>query len=291
MTKHQDELVDKRPQHIQIEFAVLTHHKLKPFTLAVYCVLVMHASKVDRTAWPSYATIAQEAGISRRSAVKAVQDLEKCGLIEVRPREDDAGDQTSNLYTIVPATPRHEVVQMLHHPVQSMHHGGANAAPKLEPVNHVVRDTDVSLKRRSELKGKKPKPQPKPRSEYDQRDELYETVEREVFGFNGQDTEPYHYTAPTGGITQWLRGKISQYNKKPLVGAPDTEPQPEDVAAFVKWWKRTRKGADVPQNVEAFARHYRAFLAARPHRSGTPAMHVPLAEHDDMLDALLEDVG
>lgn len=156
----------------------------------------------------------------------------------------------------------------------------SNADPKPDSVP----DKPKPKRARS---GRKP---PKPRSEYEQRDDLYEAVEREVFGFVGQDTEPYHYTAPTGGITSWLRGRIAQYNKTPLVGSPDFEQHPEDVAAFVKWWKRTRKGADVPQKVDAFARHYRAFLNERPYRP-SPASHIPLVEHDDLLDALVEDVG
>ena len=71
----------------------------------------------DGNCWPSYATIAERCGISRRSAVSAVQALVDAGLVAVTERRrEGTNERTSNLYLILgcsaPAAP--PVVQDVH---------------------------------------------------------------------------------------------------------------------------------------------------------------------------------
>jgi hypothetical protein len=82
----------------------------------VYTLLIEMAGN-DGNCWPSYATIAERCGISRRSAVSAVQALVDAGLVAVTEcRREGTNERTSNLYLILggsaPAVP--PVVQDVH---------------------------------------------------------------------------------------------------------------------------------------------------------------------------------
>lgn len=72
----------------------------------VYIVLRSHCSAREKTAWPSYATIAKEGRMSRDKAIQAVKKLIELGLISKNeePRyvvnKNKKIVQTSNLYKI-----------------------------------------------------------------------------------------------------------------------------------------------------------------------------------------------
>jgi DnaD/phage-associated family protein len=151
----------------RIPDAVLLDGQLTPIQFRIYAVIARRAGRESASAFPSYNTIAEDAHISRRSAINGVKALVKSGYLAKRPQESGQGDATSNLYTIsgegseifAPrGVPTDEVVQSLHHGsaecarqvvqnlhhgsaefapqvVQQMHHGSANAAPELDSVN------------------------------------------------------------------------------------------------------------------------------------------------------------
>ena len=73
-----------------------------PNAIAVYLVLARHANNETRKAWPSFATIARMAGISRPTAIKAVGKLVEAGLISTEKRSTGYGDWDSNTYTLLP---------------------------------------------------------------------------------------------------------------------------------------------------------------------------------------------
>jgi hypothetical protein len=91
-------------------FLWLDHELLKvyapligPVALAVYAALAMHSSAErddGQTVYPSYQTIADEAGIDRRSAMRAVRTLAAVGLVHVPPR-DPAGPRDANRITLL----------------------------------------------------------------------------------------------------------------------------------------------------------------------------------------------
>jgi len=72
-----------------------------PNAIAVYLVLARHANNDTRKAWPSFATIAKMAGMSRPTAIKAVGRLVEAGLIAVEKRSSGYGDWDSNAYVLL----------------------------------------------------------------------------------------------------------------------------------------------------------------------------------------------
>ncbi len=74
--------------------------KLGPIAWSVYTLLIEMAGN-DGNCWPSYATIAERCGISRRSAVSAVRALVDAGLVAVTERRrKGTNERTSNFYLI-----------------------------------------------------------------------------------------------------------------------------------------------------------------------------------------------
>jgi DNA-binding MarR family transcriptional regulator len=63
---------------------------------------VGYACRADGWCWPAVATIAHGAGISERTAHRALRRLEAAGWIEVVRRHDEHG-QTSSRYRVTPA--------------------------------------------------------------------------------------------------------------------------------------------------------------------------------------------
>lgn len=80
-----------------------TFFGLRGFTASeklVYLYLYHCASRADRTAFPSYQTIADALEITRKTAMHAVARLVERGLLQKEHRKTDAGDYTSNWYVI-----------------------------------------------------------------------------------------------------------------------------------------------------------------------------------------------
>jgi hypothetical protein len=121
----------------------------------VYMVLRSYANGQNGIVFPSYATIAKKASISRTTAIKCVKSLEEAGLLvkETRLKVSTNGkaSQTSNEYTLIrPAElgsagnvpPASEVGKQTDHPsqtttpppVQEMNQGSANAEPEKESL-------------------------------------------------------------------------------------------------------------------------------------------------------------
>ena len=74
--------------------------KLGPSVLAVYCVLARRADNVTRACFPSHEMIARMVGISRRTAITAINTLEKFGMIRVQRRSGKGDHAEPNLYTL-----------------------------------------------------------------------------------------------------------------------------------------------------------------------------------------------
>ncbi|MBK8138338.1 MAG: helix-turn-helix domain-containing protein [Chloroflexi bacterium] len=132
----------------RIPDAVLLDEHLTPIQFRIYVVIARRADRESASAFPSYNTIAQDANISRRSAINGVKALVKAGYLAKRPQESGQGDATSNLYTIsgegseifaLRSVPSGKVVQSLHYvspgiepkAVQNLHHGSAENAPQV----------------------------------------------------------------------------------------------------------------------------------------------------------------
>lgn len=153
-----DELHDRRePGFYIIDDEIVEEYgsKLGPLGVAVYNVLVKHASRHGASCFPSYQTIADKLGISRNSAMKGVGRLLDAGLIGKQPRTAEDGAPASNVYTIRPVRKRSrsagksgELIsppssksapppraKSAPRPVQELNHGSAKSAPKPDPLD------------------------------------------------------------------------------------------------------------------------------------------------------------
>ncbi len=98
-------LRDKRPQYLRVFDPEYHHFKVIPkgvraYAMAVYICIAHHANGRTDTAFPSYATICNHTGVSRPTAVKAVEALMVAGLIHVQTRVNK-GERIANLYTLL----------------------------------------------------------------------------------------------------------------------------------------------------------------------------------------------
>ena len=67
---------------------------------SVYMYLKDRADSEGRC-WPAIRTIALELGLSRSTVKRALDDLQKAGLLRKDPRWRENGSLTSNLYHVV----------------------------------------------------------------------------------------------------------------------------------------------------------------------------------------------
>lgn len=86
------------------EFATIPNihlmSQLSSSELAVFVYLCWRAGK-DKSCFPSYGLMEKEAGVSRRTAISAINRLEELGWIKRQARERDNGSHSSNVYRIM----------------------------------------------------------------------------------------------------------------------------------------------------------------------------------------------
>lgn len=66
----------------------------------VLLVIATYADDESLEAHPSYATLARGCGISRRSAIRAVANLQRIGELSVKKRASKPTDSETNVYKI-----------------------------------------------------------------------------------------------------------------------------------------------------------------------------------------------
>jgi hypothetical protein len=74
--------------------------KIQPYQLAVLWVIQSYASKDDQQCYPSLNTIATAACMSRRHAMRVVNQLVSMGYLERKHQQGKNGEQGSNLYKV-----------------------------------------------------------------------------------------------------------------------------------------------------------------------------------------------
>jgi hypothetical protein len=84
--------------------SILERPDLAVHAKMVYIVLSSHATANDQRCFPSYATIAREASVARRTAIRAIAELATARLLVKTARyRADSCSPTSNLYVLFPA--------------------------------------------------------------------------------------------------------------------------------------------------------------------------------------------
>lgn len=124
-----------------------------PYGIAVYNVLALHANHETHEAYPSYQTIAELVGCSRRKVIQTLELLESHNIVRGEGRMKNDGSPNSNVWVLVDKSLwgsgnksnrlLHEVVNDMHYPSESdalpvvndMHQGSAGYAPKQESMN------------------------------------------------------------------------------------------------------------------------------------------------------------
>ena len=87
----------------EFTFTIVPHwllEVLKPIEITTYVALGQYADNKTKECWPSVTNLAKDIDRSRYSTIKALQGLEEKGVIEVKQRFKDKGEQTSNLYIL-----------------------------------------------------------------------------------------------------------------------------------------------------------------------------------------------
>ena len=87
----------------EVTFTITPHwllEILKPLELMVYVALGQYADNKTKECWPSVSKLAKDVNRSRQSTINALKGLEDKGVIEVKQRFKDKGEQTSNLYIL-----------------------------------------------------------------------------------------------------------------------------------------------------------------------------------------------
>lgn len=91
---------------------------------------------------------------------------------------------------------------------------------------------------------------------------VYDALERLVWNTPGDDLTPRQWQAPIGVIAKWLTGEVAKFQKHEL-GYIETVATPEQVEAFVRWWKRCNPGVSVPRDVVKFVMRWREWRASQ----------------------------
>lgn len=95
-----------RPHRYWCENDLILHYgpRIGPEGVAVYSALQCFANRKTGQCWPAVPTIAKTLGMGQPRVRKTLRKLEKEGLVTWEERYSEAGDQTSHLYTVHPAT-------------------------------------------------------------------------------------------------------------------------------------------------------------------------------------------
>jgi len=98
-----DKVIDRRGfgyTRIEEEF-IDSVSEFDIYEKVIYMVICRHANIYNATAFPSYQTMANKAGCSRRKSIDSVQLLIDKGLIGKQEVKNSKGENTSNTYEIL----------------------------------------------------------------------------------------------------------------------------------------------------------------------------------------------
>jgi len=106
------------------------HFDLDTYDIAVYFCLLRYSDNDTRKAFPGQTHISKVTRMSLRRVKTSIKNLQGQGLIDITPRYEKQGAQTSNLYTVYDANEViHRGCTTCTGGVHEMHGGGAPGAP------------------------------------------------------------------------------------------------------------------------------------------------------------------
>ena len=100
-------IVLKRAHFFSIDNDIIDVHAktIGAIGIAVYAVLARYANRRTGECWPAIARIQRTLKLGRSSVKRYLHRLEAAGLITIEERRDEAGDRSSNLYTLLNPDP------------------------------------------------------------------------------------------------------------------------------------------------------------------------------------------
>ena len=107
--------------------------KIQPYQLAVLWVIQSYASKDDQQCYPSLNTIATAACMSKRHAMRVVNQLVSMGYLERKHQKGKNGEQGSNLYKVT-------IWHLANVPEPSIHGRGTSVTPQSTSVTTLWTD-------------------------------------------------------------------------------------------------------------------------------------------------------
>lgn len=125
-------LIDARPRGwFWLDNSLVDEHAaiIGPIGLGIYCTLARLAGQ-EGHCFPSTAWLCRKLGVTPPTIRKYLKILVETGLISVTARSSEAGDATSNLYTLLP-TPSSEVGNDVAHPGNVVAGGGKAGLPRV----------------------------------------------------------------------------------------------------------------------------------------------------------------
>ena len=109
---------------------ILRSRTLKPLHKVVLSVICSYSNS-SNIAFPSYQTIADDSGISRRKVIDIISELVMFGCIKKTERRSSKGDHTANDYEVLIGSPdflcpvkrlHHRVMNIIHHLMHRLHY-------------------------------------------------------------------------------------------------------------------------------------------------------------------------
>lgn len=119
---------DRRPGYLRVYNDLYDNYgaQLGPYGLAVYVALCRYANQ-DSECWPSYNTIAEGTGMSRRKVIYEIHKMERLQIIAV-----ERNQHTSNVFVLLDTSAHHAPL-----PGAQDAPPGASPALKQDPINKV----------------------------------------------------------------------------------------------------------------------------------------------------------
>ena len=145
---------------VVVDMAVIKDRRVSVYSKAIYAVLCAFADRGGRECWPTVQTIAETAGVSERTAQRAISQLIELGYVQKRDRFK-ANQQITSLYTIIghKAAEKTEGGVTLTPPgCQSVTPGVSDSHPELEPresLNNTLPTVEAEKPSAGEIKAEK----------------------------------------------------------------------------------------------------------------------------------------
>jgi predicted transcriptional regulator len=253
MTKGTDQ---REPGFFIIDNEVIENYDLGPFAGWLYVVIVKHINRQTNKTFPSIATLAEKAGMSKPSVIKYLSELENKNLIRIeRSRDPETGEHKPNHYYLVQVVKEiykggkgdlQGVVKEVDHnktkPNNTQLQENETFAPEARGGDLPVAFDKFALWFYKWLKiqpGIETRnPEDRPVEKYNGRDLYFDNLARWIFEVDPKSkVEIGAVAGRVGKIKRWCLGNEIKISKEQTIPGCDLVVMPEDFERFNRYWK------------------------------------------------------